>query len=178
MAQIRQVVSESLQATIRRLLPSQQGFTEDLQASNVITPIIDLTPSAEGSGLAVDLARALSLGSQTAFDVNNTTSTLINTTGFYRVFGGVSVRGNNTGTREAYFELTDGTTTKRIWEVGTFASSDTYGVVINVDFVVFLATGESLTATSNGTVSSLIGSTRQIADVNGNIVNPSGFSSS
>jgi hypothetical protein len=178
MAQVRQVVSETLQATIRRLLPSQQGFTEDLQASNVITPIIDLTPSAEGSGLPVDLSRALALGSQTAFDVNNTTSTLINNTGFYRVFGGVSVRGQNTLASEAFFSLTDGTTTKKIYEIGTFASSDTYGVVINVDFIVFLNTGESLTATSNNTVTSLIGSTRQVADINGNLVNPDGFTAS
>ena len=59
MAQITQITSEALQATIRRLLPSQQGFGEDLQASNVITPIIDLTPTAEGSSLSENLSTAL-----------------------------------------------------------------------------------------------------------------------
>ena len=51
MAQLISITSEALQATIRRLLPSQQGFGEDLQASNVITPVIDVTPTAEGLSL-------------------------------------------------------------------------------------------------------------------------------
>ena len=53
MAQIINITSEALQATIRRLLPSQQGFGEDLQATNVVQPIIDLTPTAEGTVLPV-----------------------------------------------------------------------------------------------------------------------------
>jgi len=81
MAEIREVVSEQLQATIRRLLPSQRGFTEDLQASNVITPIIDLTPTAEGSLLDTSLQQALAFGSQTAFNVINANTTIINTAG-------------------------------------------------------------------------------------------------
>ena len=51
MSQIIPIVSEALQATVRRLLPSQNGFGEDLQASNVIVPIVNLTPSAEGTEL-------------------------------------------------------------------------------------------------------------------------------
>ena len=43
------VNSEALEATVRDLLPSQNGFGSELQASNIITPIIDLTPTAEGS---------------------------------------------------------------------------------------------------------------------------------
>jgi len=43
------VNSEELQTQIRDLLPSQNGFGSELQASNVITPIIDLTAAAEGS---------------------------------------------------------------------------------------------------------------------------------
>ena len=55
MAQLISITSEALQATVRRLLPSQQGFGEDLQATTVVTPIIDLTPSAEGSETRQDL---------------------------------------------------------------------------------------------------------------------------
>lgn len=55
MAQVKPVTSEALQATVRRLLPSQNGFTEDLQASNVIIPTLNLTPSAEGSELPLEL---------------------------------------------------------------------------------------------------------------------------
>ena len=52
------VNSEELQSTIRDLLPSQSGFGSELQASNVITPIIDLTATAEGSVLRADICRA------------------------------------------------------------------------------------------------------------------------
>jgi hypothetical protein len=41
------VNSEDLQTQIRDLLPSQNGFGSELQASNVIFPIIDLTRSAD-----------------------------------------------------------------------------------------------------------------------------------
>ena len=68
------VNSEALETQIRDLLPSQNGFGSELQASNVITPIIDLTAAAEGSGLPTDLARAIAFGSQTAFDVSNTST--------------------------------------------------------------------------------------------------------
>ena len=52
------VNSEALQEQIRDLLPSQNGFGSELQASNVITPIIDLTATAEGSSLGTDLQTA------------------------------------------------------------------------------------------------------------------------
>ena len=57
------VNSEILQTQIRDLLPSQNGFGSELQASNVITPIIDLTATAEGSSLGSDLQTALAFGS-------------------------------------------------------------------------------------------------------------------
>ena len=65
---------EVLQSQIRDVLPSQNGFGSELQASNVITPIIDLTAAAEGSGLPVSLHQAIAFGSQSAFSVENTTT--------------------------------------------------------------------------------------------------------
>ena len=47
-----------------------------------IIPIVDLTESAEGSILRQDLQTSLSLTSVTAFSVSNTTTTLVNTTGY------------------------------------------------------------------------------------------------
>ena len=175
MAQIINITSEALQATIRRLLPSQQGFGEDLQATNVVTPIIDLTPSAEGSEVRSDLQTALAFGSQTAFSVANTTTTIVNTTGFFRVFGAASV-GDSTGTTQSLdFALNDGATTKIIWSISINASGTKSGFAVPFDFVVFIGAGESLEATTDRTAFTLIGSTRQIADINGTLVNPSGF---
>lgn len=179
MAQIRQVVSETLQATIRRLLPSQRGFTEDLQASNVIFPVIDLTPSAEGSSLPVDLSRALAFGSQTAFDVANTTSTIVNTAGFHRVTGAVSLGIDNSAVNDGSFSLSDGLSTKQIYEFSTvtFSSAEANFAFNLFDFNIFLDSGESLSATA-GDGCIIAGSVRQIADISGNLVNPSGFSAS
>ena len=83
MAQITSVTSEALQALIRRLLPSQQGFGEDLQASNVIIPIVDLTSTAEGSALTSNLQTAINFGGATAISLSAAGSaTLANVGGF------------------------------------------------------------------------------------------------
>ena len=176
MPQIISITSEALQATIRRLLPSQQGFGEDLQASNVVTPIIDLTPSAEGSALPVDLSRALAFGSQTAFDVNNTTSTIVNTAGFHRITGAVSLGIDNAAVNDGSFSLSDGLSSKQIYEFSTvtFSSAEANFAFNLFDFNIFLDSGESLSCTA-GDGCIIAGSSRQIADINGNLVNPSGF---
>jgi len=174
MAQITSVTSESLQAEIRRLLPSQQGFGEDLQASNVITPIIDLTPAAEGSTTPQYLQTAIAFGSQTAFDISNTTTVIANTPGFYRIFACVSGATGSTSVFNGSFTMTDGLSTKTVYSVEYFnVNQPAYAVP--VDFTVFIGTGESISGTTNNAKVSIIGSVRQVATVNGELVNPSGF---
>ena len=169
------VTSEALQLKLRQLLPSQQGFGTDLSASDTIIPVIDLTASAEGSDVRPDLQTALAFGSQTAFSVVNTTTTIVNTTGFYRIFGAVSVFSSTT-TNNAIFKLSDGVSDKEIWAAGMFGLSlSGFGNLLEFDFVVFCAAGESLKATSANSGAFMKGSTRQIADVNGTLVQPSGF---
>ena len=176
MAQITSVTSESLQAKIRELLPSQQGFGEDLQASNVITPIIDLTATAQGTSSPEYQAQAIAFGSQTAYRVVNTTTTILNTTGFFRIFGQYnSVPLGGTGTDQAKIEMTDGLATKLIWESFSVRGQGTQ-IFAQYDFIVFLPSGVSVTVTASGTQQVMTGSTRQVANVNGDIVLPSGFS--
>lgn len=181
MAQIISITSEALQATIRRLLPSQQGFGEDLQASNVVQPIIDLTPSAEGSEFRADLQTALSLGSNTAFEANGSTDTFINTPGFYRLFGNMYSNSDASFVGTGTILITDGTTTKNLVRFrqneGTGATGITQGTLA-FDFVVFVRAGEELRAVSNTDTMFIDGTVRQIADVSGNLVNPVGFTAS
>ena len=47
------------------------------------------------------------------------------------------------------------------------------GLTANFDFIVFLAAGDSLTAQSGHTTCNIIGCTKQIADINGNLTTPS-----
>lgn len=177
MAQVTGVVSEALQAKVRALLPSQQGFTEDLQAQNVIVPIIDLTETASGSTLRQDLQTALNLGGATTFRVTGTTSTVISTTGFYSITFVSTINAGNNQVKINNISITDGTTTKAVFEhnVNTTAtqpgSSTTQG-----NFVFYLNSGESMTIFTNSDCC-MAGSVRQIADLNGNLVNPTGFTS-
>ena len=178
MAQVRQVVSEALQSTVRRLLPSQRGFTEDLQASNVIIPIIDLTPTAEGSVLDTDLARAAAFGSETAFSANNSTVTVANTAGFYRIFAAISMRADTVSQAKASFSISDGLSTKQLFAYESAAQGGDHLAIDHVNFTVFLTSGDSVSASTSSTLMFINGTVRQVADVSGNLVNPSGFSPS
>lgn len=172
--QVKSITSEALEAAFRNLTPSQDGFTEDLMASNVVVPVLDLTQDAGGGAVPEYQAQAIAFGSQTAFNVTNTTSTLISSPGFYRVFG-VATSGNNASIDlSSRFSLTDGLSTKIIWNIDSQAYSTAY-LSLEFDFTVFLAAGESLTGTTNSVANVLAGSTRQLADINGDIVYPSGF---
>ena len=168
---ISSVTSEALQLKIRQLLPSQQGFGTDLSASNTIVPIIDLTASAEGSDVRQDLQTALAFGSQTAFSVNNGTTTLANTVGFWSISGVLTLLDANMYSQVA---LNDGAATKIIasWTSDvTVAPSTTY---FPFDYTVFLTTGESIEITAAAS-HYFGGSYRQIADANGTLLQPSGF---
>lgn len=174
--QLSSVTSESLQAQVRSLLPSQDGFGADLAASNVIQPVIDLTSAAEGSTVRSDLQTAFAFGSITAFNVNNGTVVIANTPGFYRVLFNYTAEGASSSI-SATIELSDGVSTKELWK-STLVGATGLDVAVSetLDFVVFLAAGESISAISSSTRVFIRGSSRQIANVNGELVNPSGFS--
>ena len=169
MAQEFTINSSAIESKINQLLPSQGGFGSgvDFSASTMVIPIVDLTESAEGSGLRQDLQTALSFDTGTSFSIRNATNTvIINTPGYFRVFG-TSVSGQ----LQSNFNLFDGTTTKQIALYG-LAANTVYPAVTPFDFVVFLSAGDSLRGTSASTTNFLSGITRQIADISGNLVNP------
>ena len=175
MAQEFIIKSPDIESKINQLLPSQGGFEAgvDFSASTMVIPIVDLTETAEGSSLRQDLQTSFSLGSITAFSVSNTTSTLVNTTGYFRCFGSFTMFTPASGVINNSFNLTDGTTTKKIINfVINGTSGDGQNVFTPFDFNVFLPAGVSLTATSGSTICTLEGNTRQIADINGNLTNP------
>lgn len=172
---ISTVTSEALQLKLRQLLPSQQGFSTDLSASDTIIPIIDLTGAAEGSDVPTMLQTALGIGA-THDQVSGGTTTIVNNTGFYRVFGNITWRGSATN-EEGQINVTDGVTTTTLYELNILGSgaADTAQQAEQFDFVVFLAAGESINAVSSDAVIVFNITTRQIADINGVLVNPTGF---
>jgi hypothetical protein len=175
---ITSVTSESLQLKLRQLLPSQQGFGTDLSASDTIIPIIDLTAAAEGSDTPQYLQTALNFGGATAFDGSGDVAT---SPGFYRIVGTATIDTGTTSEKTATITITDGATTKKIWGLATTAAgpSNVNGRAYSQDFdlTVFLVAGETL-AVANDSLCRIFGSARQVADVNGTLVQPTGFSPS
>lgn len=164
------IKSTLLEDKINQLLPSQGGQAAgvDLSASTTIIPIVDLTESASGNVLREDLQKALAHGNVTNFSITNTTSTIVNTTGFYRVFGTSSVLTNNTATRSCKIFISDGTTSKNVFQHVVLDTGFDQNTVILYDFIAKLEAGDSLQGVCT-LKCNLEGAVRQIADINGNL---------
>ena len=171
MAQEFTIKSPDIEDKINQLLPSQGGFQPgvDFSASTMVVPIVDLTETAEGSGLRQDLQKALSLSTATTFNVNNTTSTIVNTTGYWQI-SGVSTTSLTAGAQNIDVKITDGISTKIVWSHSVSASNGSTSVDFN-NFIIKLNAGESLQITCSGTAIAK-GSVRQIADLAENLINP------
>tara|TARA_R110002110_G_scaffold76392_1_gene201256 strand:- start:48 stop:572 length:525 start_codon:yes stop_codon:yes gene_type:complete len=174
MAQEFTINSSAIESKINQLLPSQGGFGAgvDFSASTMVIPIVDLTETAEGSDVRPDLQTALSHSTITSYAVSNTTTTIITTTGYFRLFGVMSSIFPAASTIN--ISITDGATTKillngnanfKFTNVGSFPN-------INYDFIVFLKAGDSVIATSGSADTIVTGTSRQIADINGNLIDP------
>ena len=74
------------------------------------------------------------------------------------------------GNFEAYVD--DGTTEKQVFRMRAFTSGTNSSSSGTFQLIVFLSAGKELRAQSNNTSSSICVSTHQIADINGNLVNP------
>lgn len=167
------VNSEALEAQIRDLLPSQRGFGSELQASNVIMPIIDLTATAEGSGLPDFLQKAMSFGSQSSFELKNATNTVVASGGgFFEVFGSAPALDIS---KTCGLNLFDGSTAKIILETGIQTSPSATDGVSFFNLIVFLNSGDSLRATNTSTTTEMHLTVRQIATITGTLVVPNGF---
>ena len=164
------IKSEAIESKINQLLPSQGGFQPgvDFSASTMVIPIVDLTETAEGSSLRQDLQTAISFTQATAFSVNNATTQILNTTGFYRIFGTVNFKTRAAASEQALFILSDGFSNKTVNQYFCASGADNNYLINNFDFIIKLTAGDSfiITASLNAGVN---GSTRQIADINGNL---------
>ena len=148
MSQQFRIQSEALRDQLNKLLPSQNNgaIGVELTGSTQIIPIIDLTETAEGSNVRADIQTAFSLVNSTFEFTTNTTRNLVATPGYYRLFGNTTLY--------------------------TFSGSNVSALYTPFDFVVFLTAGDTLQAVSTNTSGLIHSTTRQIADVTGNLVNP------
>ena len=88
----------------------------------------------------------------------------------------VTIGANSTSNNN--ISITDGASTGILWQdsmdTGTGA---VFATNVAFDFVVFVNSGETLRVISSAVDCVIAGSIRQVADLQGNLVNPSGFSS-
>lgn len=188
MAQEYRLTSESLQAQVRNLLPSQAGAGADvdLSASTMIVPTIDLTQAARGTQLRTDLSRARdsSISAVTLTQATTYPYTLTSTAGFYAVNYVFSLFINSGSAAEGVegnFQIFDGTTASNVDRFNIQGSNNNTTPVYWNDIDVFLRPGDSLRVNVTGIDPNeffgLCVTFRQIADVYGNISNPIGFQS-
>lgn len=167
--------SADIEAKINQLLPSQGGMGAgiDFSASTMIIPTIDLTETAEGGTQRQDLQRSISHTSANTFDVANTTTTVLTTTGYYFVKACVGLRCNSSIEGQGQFILTDGVTDKVIYEVNAPSMNTVTSLTpFNVELDILLKAGDSFKITTNSNTVQIVGIYRQIADLSGTLVNP------
>tara|TARA_Y100000004_G_scaffold19624_1_gene20167 strand:- start:180 stop:734 length:555 start_codon:yes stop_codon:yes gene_type:complete len=170
-----EIVNSGLEAQVAALLPSVAGYGGNLRSTNTIIPVVDLTAAAEGSNVPESLQQALAFGSQTAFEITSGTTALANTPGFWRLIGVVSGYVSGTNIRQATFDMSDGVSTKEVWNARFLNGVTATNIAIPFDFIVFLAAGESISGTIVDTGLTIGGSYRQVATLDGTLVTPSGF---
>lgn len=166
------VTSEALEAKFREVFPSQGGaeLPQDLFASGVLQPVIDFSTVAEGSVLAPNLQTAWDFA--TGFDIaSGTTTNIVSNPGFWQL--DLSCNNDSSGGSTGFsVDITDGLSSKRLWFV---LLEDAAAVVVDNPIVVFLRSGDTLSITSTNARGEIRAWYRQIADVNGTLVNPLGF---
>ena len=111
----------------------------------------------------------------TDFEVNNTTTTIVSTPGFWRLIATISTRTQTSVNNQGNININDGFTTKTLVELKVDAVSTGDTTSQTYDIVVCLSAGEFLRATSNELTCFVTGSVRQIADLNGTLIDPTGF---
>lgn len=170
------IVSENLQSQFRTTFPSQVSSGRDLHVSDVVVPIVDFTGQATSS-LAENLNNCIDFSMTDTGLVHDSTATVVNTTGFYRISGVVNQQDYVTQA-SSHFSINDGSTTKVVYSVGM--SSDTGDGNTNTtlfDFIVYLTSGMTLSFTCSYYAWGRAHS-RQVADVNGTATVPLNYTAS
>ena len=174
------VTDESLEKRFRDTFRSQGGaeLVDDLYAQGVIVPVVDFTAAATGQQLSQNLQTSWDFSTGFNSPTGTGTGTLISTPGFWKVDWWYLARVDQNIVLN--LNLYDGTTDKTVWEAEFGVGTTNVGEFADeVSQIIYLRSGDSLRTTA------LLGTAyrwklwyRQIADVSGNLVNPTGFTSS
>ena len=172
MAQEFTINSSAIESKINQLLPSQGGFGAgvDFSASTMVIPIVDLTESAEGSGVRQDLQTASSFSTENTLSINSD-NLITNTTGYFQLNFAYNIN-TNVASNFVRIYIDDGTTEKDIFLQRAYTSGTSSSIGGNGSVVAFLSAGKELRQESNSAGASISVSSHQIADISGNLSSP------
>ena len=172
MAQEFTINSSAIESKINQLLPSQGGFGAgvDFSASTMVIPIVDLTESAEGSGVRQDLQTASSFSTDNTLSINSD-NLITNTKGYFQLNFAYNIK-KNVANNFVRIYIDDGTTEKDIFKQRAYTSGTSSSIGGNGSVVAFLSAGKELRQESNSAGASISVSSHQIADISGNLSSP------
>jgi len=176
----RPIRSEQIEAQYRRLLPAQAGneVTTDLLASDTIIPVVNITGAAEGQALREDLQRSYDISSTSTALVGSGAATWITNTGFWQIRLVVTINPTVAGVESTTF-ITDGTTSSTVFSTGPSQGGGTSveEYLVSPEFAVFLRPGDELRSNHPSATANVVTtiSYRQVADLYGNLTQPTGF---
>lgn len=171
------VTDEALEKRFRDTFRSQGGaeLVDDLYAQGVIVPVVDFTAAATGQQLAQNLQTAWDFSTGLT-EVDTGTVTIISNSGFWLVNAFIALDAD--ANADASLLINDGATTKRIFRAYIFLGATNVGEPDRFEGVVYLRAGDELQGTVSSGNTRMSVAYRQIATVNGDLVNPTGFTSS
>jgi len=168
---------EAIEEDLNNNFPSQGQGNPPLyySLSEVVVPTYSINNVAEGTSLPESLQQAWDFSTGT-FSATNTTTSQAVTPGFYKVIVTFACEivpgGNQTGA----FQINDGLGSKTIFQFNDPFSSNAEYITTSFEGIVFARSGDSFRAQSNNNDLLTTVTYRQIATVNGDLVNPLGFS--
>lgn len=166
-------VSEEFQRSFRNSFPSQTQTGRDLHVSDVIIPVVDFTPTTSGTSLPLDLRWSYNTASSSiAFSSNTANYALISTSGFWalEIFGAsdgyittlINIDQLGSGSLKQI---------KNYYSQGANSFSDKFNVFLRPSDILKISFTEEGTTSGNLSINYT-----QLADVNGDIVQPVGYS--
>jgi len=170
-------VSEDFQRAFRNQFPSQVSSGRDLHVSDVVVPVVDFTPTASGASLPLNLRFATNNNVSVTSATSDTSATLISTTGFYNIYYSFAARAADSDLVIRFKEVATGTTKNARTRVNLLSTND-YNTFTD-EFQCFIPAGyilEYAFAIATSGLARIDLFHYQIADVNGNLTDPFGYS--
>jgi hypothetical protein len=169
---------EAIEEDLNTNFPSQGQGNPPLyySLSEVVVPTYSINQAAEGTTLPQNLQTAwdfsTGINEQTGFGSTN----IITNTGFWQIYVQAEVNFAVAGSYQGQVRIFDGVTQKIIWQVTDKTSNHSEAFIVTDNLTVFVRSGDSVNIRSDSANINILATYRQIADVNGNLVNPLGFS--